>query len=57
VKAKNKSNRFKQVRFSFIVLDEYDSETSRWLSSGKDISLKSDTKSTDFFDMFEKMKL
>jgi hypothetical protein len=32
VKLKNKNSKFKQVRFSFILLEEYTSEGEKWIS-------------------------
>jgi len=52
VKTKNKNSRFKQVRFSFIIFEEYSSEGDKLLGMQTEHNIKDTHRSMDFFDMF-----
>jgi hypothetical protein len=54
-KTKNKNNRYKQIRFSFLVAEEYTESAEKWLRP--QTARDSPEQRGDFFDMFEKMKL
>jgi glutamine cyclotransferase len=56
VKVKNKNNKFKQVRFTFILLEEYNSEGDKWVTTQTDRMLD-DSKGRDFFQLFDRMRL
>jgi hypothetical protein len=57
IKMKDKNKKFKQVRFSFLLVEEYITEADKWMGMIIDPTLKEGTKSNTFFDMFERMKL
>ena len=57
IRAKVKNSRFKHVRFSLILYDEYKPEKWKWESLAMDPQLKPMASHGDFFDMFKKMKL
>lgn len=49
IKTKNKNSKFKHVRFSFILLEEYNEEYEKLMKS---TNSKYTSKSQDFFDLF-----
>jgi hypothetical protein len=51
VKVKNKNSRFKQVRFTFILLEEYSSEGEKWLTVQTD-RFQETSKDQNFFQLF-----
>lgn len=56
IKIKNKNSKFKQVRFTFILIEEYNSEGEKWVVTQSD-RMYDDSKGRDFFQLFERMKL